>query len=146
MKKPTKALKTLLWVRELKETQAQQEFQRAQQALMELKEMLKDITEKPKEIFHKMEGKTLSGADVQLFYHYVEQLLEEKERIEGILSRKSKDVEELRKKALKAYQKRRVAEVLWNRAKEKYLKELLESEMKTVEDIVIVRRRHHENF
>ncbi|WP_457756350.1 hypothetical protein [Thermodesulfatator indicus] len=146
MKRPSKALKTLLWVRELKESQAQQEYIRAEQALLKLKEMLKDIAQKPKEIFNEIEGKTFSGSEIKVFYQHVEQLLAEKEKIEGILERKNQEVENLRRKAVAAYQKRRVAEVLWTRAKEKYLKKLMEEEMKTIEDIVIVRGRRHENF
>ncbi|WP_022852301.1 flagellar export protein FliJ [Thermodesulfatator atlanticus] len=145
MKRPSKALKTLLWVRELKEQQAEQRFQQAQQALLDLENMLKEVSARPKKIFDEISGKVLSGEEIKAVYQHVEKLLAEKEEVEKILERKRKELENLRRETIKAHQHRQIAERLWERAQKAFLRELLAEETKTVEDIIIMRGRGDEN-
>ncbi len=146
MRKPPQVLKTLLWVNELKENLAQEEFQKAKRALQELEEMLFEISSRPKKLYDELTERPFSGEELKLFSLKFERLLEEKKRVEEILAQKRQEVESLRKKALHIHQRRRMAEILWQRAREHYLKELFQNEMKEIEDRILSRRRQNEGF
>jgi len=138
--RPSKTLKTLLWVNELRETQAKEEFQKAQRALQELEEMLQEIARRPEKLYAQVKGQTLSGEELRLFAQQISQARREKEKVEQILQKKRQEVEELRQKAVQAYQQRRMAEILHERAVEAYQRELEEEERKALDDMVLLRR------
>ncbi len=142
MKKPSNTLKTLLWVNELKETKAREEFQKAKRALLELEEMLAEVSKRPRKLYDEIKGQVLSGEDLRAFSYQVSQLLKEKEQVEKILAAKEKEVERLRREAINLHQRRKMAEILWERAKAKYLRELIQEEYKNLEDQILMRRQH----
>ncbi|NPA48951.1 MAG: hypothetical protein GXO20_03140 [Thermodesulfobacteria bacterium] len=146
MKKPPQTLKTLLWVNELKENLAREEFQRAKRSLRELEEMLAEISSLPRKLYDELTERPVSGEELRFFSSQVEQLLEEKKRVEEILAQKREEVERLRKKALYLHQRRRMAEILWQRAREHYLKNLFQSELKEIEDQILARRKQDEGL
>ncbi len=143
--KPSKGLKTLLWVSELRETKAKEDFQKGLRALRELEDMLAQITQKPRELYDQITGQSLSGEELRWFAENVTRTLKEKEKVEKILREKEKEVENLRQKALQTHQRRRMAETLYRKAQEAYLQELAEEEMKTLEDLILMRREQDEN-
>ncbi len=138
--KPSQTLKTLLWVNELRESLAKEDFQRGQRALKELEEMLQEITRRPEKLYQRLEGRVLSGQELHLFAQQISSTLQEKEKVEQILQTKRQELEKLRQKAVKAYQQRRMAEILHERAQEAYQKELEENERKELDDMVLLRR------
>jgi len=144
--KPSKALKTLLWVSELKETKAKEDFQRGRRALRELEEMLAEIKAKPQQLYDQITGRELSGEELRWFAERVNHTLEEKHKVERILKEKEREVESLRQKALRLHKRRRIAETLYRKAREAYLRELEENEMKTLEDLVLMRRQKDESL
>jgi len=146
MKRPSKALKTLLWVSELRENQGKERFQRARRDLQEVERMLREITEKPKKLYQSLEGQTLKGADLQNFAWELEKVFEEKSNVERILAQKREEVEKLREQALRLHQKRRTAEVLYQKARRHYLQELERKEFQEIDDLTIMRRGQHETL
>ncbi len=144
--KPSKALKTLLWVSELRENKAREDFQRGKRALQELEEMLAEIKAKPRKLYDQITGETLSGEELRWFAESIARTLEEKEKVEKILQEKEREVESLRQKALRLHQKRRIAETLYRKAQEAYLRELEAEEMKSLEDLVLMRRAKDEDL
>ncbi len=146
MKRPAKALKTLLWVSELREKRAKEDFQRAQQALRELEDLLREINERPRAMYASLEGQTLTGGDLQNFTWGLEMVLSEKLKVEKILAKKRNEVEDLRERALKLHQKKRTAEVLHQKAWRHYLQELEKEEFKEIDDLVLMRRKRHETL
>ncbi len=143
--KPSQTLKTLLWVNELRESLAKEDFQRGQRALKELEEMLQEITRRPEKLYQRLEGRVLSGQELHLFAQQISSTLQEKEKVEQILQTKRQELEKLRQKAVKAYQQRRMAEILHERAQEAYQKELEENERKELDDMVLLRRGKDES-
>ncbi len=146
MKKPPEVLKTLLWVNELRETKAREEFQRAKRALSELKEMLAEVSARPKRLYDELGQEPVSGAELRLFAQQIDRLLEEKEKAEKIMRSKEKEVERLRQEAVRLHQRRRMAETLWEKARTYYLRERQKEEFKNMEDLLLMRRNQDENL
>ncbi len=146
MKRPPKALKTLLWVSELREKKAQEDFQRGQQAVEEIEKLLVEISKRPKEMYNSLEKKTVRGADLEDFAWGLEMAMAEKLKVEKILVQKKKEVEDLREKALRLYQKRRTAEALYQKAWKQYMENLKKEEFKNLDDLMLMRRKRHETL
>ncbi len=146
MKRPSKAIKTLLWVSELKEREARERFQRACRALSELEALLREITERPKKMFSELEERCLTGLELQFFSRGLEMVFREKVKIEKILENKRHEVENLREQALKLHQKRRTAETLYQKAWQAYRRELEREELKEADDLVLLRRGKDETL
>ena len=146
MKRPPKALETLLWVNELKEAKAREEFQKAKWALKELEDLLKEVSTRPKKLYDELSNRTLTGEELRTFAQIVDHLFQEKEKVEKILAQKEREVERLRREAVRLHQRRRMAEILCQRARHHYLRELAKEELKNLEDLILMRRKDHENL
>ena len=146
MKRPPRVLKTLLWVNELRENLAREEFQKARRALEELEEMLAEISSRPRKLYEELTSRPLNGEELRLFSFQIERLLEEKRKVEEIMAQKRQEVERLRQEAVRLHQRRQMAEILWQRAQERYFKALISQEFKEIEDQVLARRGKDERI
>ncbi len=144
MKKPPTVLDTLVRISQLKEQRAKERFQRTKQVLLDLEKMLQEITQRPRRMFSELEGSTIDGARLQYFSWGLEMVFEEKGKVERILNNKREELEKLREQALRLYQKRRIAEILFEKAWRYYRQELEHLELKELDDLVLLRRDRNE--
>jgi len=140
MKRPPRILKTLLYIRELREERARERLGLALSALRNAARDLEELHKLQKSLFSELGGKVLSGRDVFLYGQGLEATFYEKRRAEEKYRARQKEAEDLRKELEKAYQEKKVAQRLYERLWRKYRNEEEKIFFKEMDDLALMRR------
>lgn len=141
MQRKLKTLKLLLWYKELQEEQAKIRQHHARLHLERLMEEKRLLEEEYKECYDYLTmKKALTGEELRSWANYFETIREFQDIADNKIKKQEEVLQELSEDLMAKYREKRLVDNLYRRYSSLYRWEMAKRELKTLDDLILLRK------